>query len=132
MHIEPIHNDEDHARALKEIGRLWGAALGTPDGDKLNTLVLLVEQYEEKHYPVEPADPVQILHYAIDEMGRSRAELGRLIGPTRASEVLARKRRLTLDMIRKISAAWRLPIETLIGHYELAPAGAKAHASEPA
>jgi len=118
MEIRPIRSAEDHREALREIERLWGAQEGTPEGDKLEVLATLVEAYEERHYPVPDADPVDILEYAIRDMGRSQAELAELLGSRpRASEVLSRKRRLTVEMIAKISAAWHIPAEALIGPY---------------
>ncbi|MCJ2015286.1 type II toxin-antitoxin system HigA family antitoxin [Methylobacterium sp. J-076] len=120
MEIKPIRNDEDHKAALKEIERLWGASRGTPEGDKVDVLATLVEAYENEHYPVGPADPVDMLHFAIEDMGRSQAELAQLLGSrARASEILNRKRYLTLAQIRAISEAWHLPIEVLAAPYRL-------------
>jgi HTH-type transcriptional regulator / antitoxin HigA len=116
MEIRPIRNDDDHAAALREIERLWGAAVGTEDGDKLDILATLVEKYEEARWPSDDAsDPIDWLHYAIDELGHSQAELAELLGSRpRASEVLNRRRPLTVEMIRKISEAWKIPADLLI------------------
>jgi HTH-type transcriptional regulator/antitoxin HigA len=120
MDIRPIRNDEDHSAALREVEGLWGAAEGTPEGDKLDVLATLIEAYENRSYPVPDADPVDILHFAIEDMGRSQAELAALLGSrARASEVLNRKRRLTVEMIAKISEAWRIPVEALAKPYNL-------------
>ena len=120
MEIKPIRTDEDHRAALKEIERLWGAARGTPDGDKIDVLATLVEAYENEHHPVPVADPVDMLHFAIEDMGRSQAELAELLGSrARASEILNRKRHLTLAQIRLISEAWHLPIDALAAPYRL-------------
>jgi HTH-type transcriptional regulator/antitoxin HigA len=74
MEIRPIRTDDDHAAALAEIERLWGAEIGSPDGDKLEVLATLVSAYEEKRWPIEsPGDPVDLLHFAITDMGRSQA-----------------------------------------------------------
>lgn len=87
MEIMPIDSDADHRAALVEIDRLWGAARGTPAGDKLDVLVTLVSAYEDKRYPIPPVDPIAILEYAITEMGRSQGELAALLGSrARASE----------------------------------------------
>jgi HTH-type transcriptional regulator/antitoxin HigA len=121
MDIRPIRNGEDHSAALREVERLWGAAEGTPEGDKLDVLATLIEAYENRSYPVPDADPVDILHFAIEDMGRSQAELAALLSSrARASEVLNRKRRLTVEMIAKISEAWRIPVEALAKPYNLA------------
>jgi HTH-type transcriptional regulator/antitoxin HigA len=116
MEIRPIRNDEDHVEALREIERLWGAAAGTEDGDKLDILATLVEKYEESHWPImDTSDPVDLLNYAIDELGHSQAELAELLGSrSRASEILSRRRPLTVEMIHKISQAWKIPADLLV------------------
>jgi HTH-type transcriptional regulator/antitoxin HigA len=116
MDIRLIRNDDDHAAALQEIERLWGAEVGTADGDKLDVLAMLVEKYEEERWPDgDTSDPVDMLNYAIDELGHTQAELGELLGSrSRASEVLGRRRALTVEMIRKISEAWKIPAELLV------------------
>jgi HTH-type transcriptional regulator/antitoxin HigA len=119
VEVNPIHNDADHKAAVAEIERLWGAAPGTPEGDKLDILVTLVDAYEEKRWPIEAADPVEALTYAIEEMGHSQSELANLLGSrSRASEVLNRKRGLTVEMIHKISTAWHIPAAVLVRPYE--------------
>ena len=116
MEIKPIRNDKDHAAALREIEQLWGAALDTEDGDKLDILVTLVERYEDRRWPnTDDSDPIDLLHYAIDELGHSQAELADLLGSrSRASEVLTRRRPLTVEMIYKISEAWKIPADLLV------------------
>ena len=75
MHIKPIRTEADYELALREIDRLWGAAVGSPEGDKLDVLVTLVEAYEEKHYPIPPPDPIEaILHY-LESQGLSPVTL---------------------------------------------------------
>jgi HTH-type transcriptional regulator/antitoxin HigA len=124
MDIRPIRSDGDHRRALAEIERLWGARAGTPAGDKLDVLVTLVETYEERRWPLKSRrrfDPVDVLHYAIDELGHTQSELADILGSrSRASEVLARRRPLTLDMIQRINASWRIPSDLLIQPYRIA------------
>ena len=121
MDIRPIRTDRDHRTALAEIEALWNAAPGTPEGDKLDVLVSLVEAYEERRWPLNNRrrfDPVDVLHYAIEELGHTQAELARIIGSrARASEVLARRRPLTLPMIQKIAAGWKIPADLLIRPY---------------
>lgn len=120
MEIRPIRSEADHRDALQEIERLWGSPRGTPAGDKLDVLATLVEDYEERTFPIAAADPVEILHAAITDMGRSEAELARVLGSrARASEILSRKRHLNLAQIRAISEAWHLPIALLAAPYRL-------------
>jgi HTH-type transcriptional regulator/antitoxin HigA len=120
MEIRPIRSEDDHKAALAEVDRLWGAELGTEDGDKLDILLTLIEKYEETRWPInEPDwDPVDVLQHAIDEMGHSQAELARVLNSrSRASEILNRERKLTLEMIRSISEAWQIPPALLIKPY---------------
>jgi HTH-type transcriptional regulator/antitoxin HigA len=116
MEIHPIRNDDDHAATLKEIARLWGAAVGTDEGDKLDILSTLVEKHEDTRWPnVDVTDPIDLLNYAIEEFGHSQAELGELLGSrSRASELLNRRRPLTVEMIHKISEAWKIPADLLV------------------
>ena len=122
MEIHPIRNDDDHAAALREIERLWGAADGTEEGDKVDILATLVEKYEERRWPnVDAADPVDLLNYAISELGHSQAELAELLGSrSRASELLNRRRPLTVEMIHRISEAWKIPADLLVRPYRVA------------
>ena len=128
MHIRPIRNDKDHRDALAEIERLWGAPIGSPEGDKLEVLVTLVEAYEERRWPLKTRrrfDPVDVLRYAIDELGHSQAELAEILGSrSRASEILGRRRLLTLEMIQKISARWKIPADLLVQPYRIAATAA--------
>jgi HTH-type transcriptional regulator / antitoxin HigA len=123
MDIRPIRTDEDHRAALAEIEACWGAAEEIEEGEKLELLVALVELYEAKRWPIdtgESFDPVDMLRYAIDELGHTQAELGELLGSrSRASEILSRRRRLTVEMIHKISEAWRIPADLLVRPYKL-------------
>jgi HTH-type transcriptional regulator/antitoxin HigA len=123
MEIRPIRTDEDHRAALAEIESLWDAAEGTEAGDKLDVLVTLVEAYETKRWPLEAEsklDPIDVLHFVIDEWGHTQAELAELLGSrSRASEILARKRALTVEMIRAISEAWKIPADLLVRPYKL-------------
>jgi HTH-type transcriptional regulator/antitoxin HigA len=119
--IHPIRNDRDHEAALREIERLWGAPESTFQGDQLDVLATLVEAYEDRRWPMDDSDPVDAIEAAMAYEGHSRADLGRLIGPSRATEVLQRKRALTLPMIRKIASAWHVPERLLVREYSLRP-----------
>jgi len=123
MEFRPIRTDEDHRAALAEIDAHWGATEGTDEGDRLDVLLALVEIYEAKRWPIEideSFDPVDVLNYAIDELGHSQAELGELLeSRSRASEILSRRRALTVDMIHKISDAWKMPADLLVRPYKL-------------
>jgi len=116
MEIHPIRNDDDHAAAIREIEKLWGAAPGTEAGDKLDILATLVERYEEHRWPnIDISDPIDLLNYAIEELGHSQAELAELLGSrSRASELLSRRRPLTVEMIHRISEGWKIPADLLV------------------
>lgn len=122
MEIHPIRTEADYDAAVVEIERLWGAEPGTDDGDKLDILATLVEKYENEHWPIDTArvDPIDMLKYLIEEGGHTQAELAELLGSrSRASEILNRRRALTVEMIFRISEAWKVPAELLIRPYRL-------------
>ena len=123
MEIRPIRNDGDHRAALAEIEACWGAPEGSETGDKLDVLIALVDAYEEKRWPIkidESFDPVDVLNHAIEELGHTQAELAELLGSrSRASEILSRRRALTVEMIHKISSAWKIPADLLVRPYRV-------------
>ena len=123
MEIRPIRNDDDHRAALAEIEACWGAPEGTEMGDKLDVLLALVDAYEEKRWPLdidESFDPVDVLNHAIEELGHTQAELAELLGSrSRASEILSRRRALTVEMIHKINSAWKIPADLLVRPYRI-------------
>ena len=119
MDIRPIRTDADHHAALREIEALWGAGEGTAEGDRLDVLATLVEAYEDVRWPVADLDPVEAIEAAMAHDGHSRGDLAKVIGQSRATEILKRRRPLTLPMIRKIAAAWHVPERILVKEYEL-------------
>jgi HTH-type transcriptional regulator/antitoxin HigA len=123
MEIRPIRTDKDHRAALDEINACWGAKEGTDEGDRLDVLLALVEIYEAKRWPIdvdESFDPIDVLNYALEELGHTQAELAELLDSrSRASEILSRRRALTVDMIHKISEAWKIPADLLVRPYKI-------------
>jgi HTH-type transcriptional regulator / antitoxin HigA len=121
MEINPIRSDEDHRAVLKEIESYWGAPEGSEEGDRLDVLLALVDVYEEKRWPIdidENFDPIDVLNHAIEEFGHTQPELAELLGSrSRASEILSRRRALTVDMIHKISKAWKISADLLVRPY---------------
>jgi len=119
MYIRPIKTEADYQAVLEEIERLFDAAPDTPEGDRLEVLTTLVEAYEEKHYPVLLPDPIEAIEYFVESRGLSRRDLEPYIGGRgRVSEVLNRKRPLTIEMIRRLHAGLGIPAEVLIQPYE--------------
>jgi HTH-type transcriptional regulator/antitoxin HigA len=123
MKIRPIRTNDDLTAALARIDALWGKEPGTPEGDELDILVDLVEHYESKHFPVEPMEPIALLKAHMETTARTQADLAALLGSRpRASEVLNRKRALTVDMIHRLSSEWHIPADCLVKPYHLAVA----------
>lgn len=115
MKLKPIKNDRELNRALKRIDELWGAKPNTPKGDELDILMLIVEKYEDDHYAIPASDPIEAIKFLMDQNDLSRKDLEPYIGTSgRVSEVLSRKRNLTLTMIRKLHEGLKIPYECLI------------------
>ena len=120
MDIKPIRTETDYEIALKEIDKLWGAAVGTPEGDKLDILLTLVEAYEEKQYPIPAPDPIEAILHQMESQGLSRHDLEPFVGSrARVSEVLNRKRPLSLKMIRELQKGLGISADVLVQPYEL-------------
>ena len=114
--IRPIRNESDHEAALKEVERLWGARSGTADGDRLDILATLIDVWEAEHYPMSPPDPIEAIRFRMEQQGLSRKDLEGIIGGrARISEVLDRKRGLSIAMIRRLHEKLGIPAEVLIG-----------------
>jgi HTH-type transcriptional regulator/antitoxin HigA len=119
MKIRPIRTKADYREALKEVERLWKAEPGTPAGDRVEVIVTLVEAYEAKHHPVPAPDPIAAIEFMMEQKGLSRRDLEPAIGSRgRVSEVLTRKRPLTLPMVRALSALLQIPTDILVQPYE--------------
>lgn len=123
MKLRPIRTEAEYDRALAEIDKYFDREPepGTPAGDRFDMLVLLISDYEQKRWPIKPLSPIDMIKGMMDLKGYRQADLARLIGSrARASEILARKRHLTLPMIWKLSRDWGIPAESLIRPYALA------------
>jgi HTH-type transcriptional regulator / antitoxin HigA len=123
MHdIAPIRDDTSHQQALAEIRHLWGSAPGTPNGDRLDVLMVLADAYEAEHHAIEPPDPIEAIEIRMAELGIDRAGLGEILGISsgRVSEILNRKRRLTVEMMRVLAAKLNLSERCLLRRYDLA------------
>ena len=113
--IKPIRSERDYEAALAEIERLWGAKSGTPEGDRLDVLVTLVDAYETEHYPMDPPDPVDAITFRMEQQGLTRRDLENMIGSrARISEVLDRRRGLSIAMIRRLNATLGISADILI------------------
>jgi HTH-type transcriptional regulator/antitoxin HigA len=118
MRIRPIRTKADYRAALKEVERLWDAEPGTPDGDVVDVLATLIEVYEAEHFPIAAPDPIAAIEFMMEQKGLGRRDLEPAIGSRgRVSEVLTRKRPLTLPMVRALSALLDLPTDILTQPY---------------
>jgi len=116
MDIRPIRSARDHAQVLHEIGRLWGARSGTREGDKLDVLVTLVDVYEAAHQPIDPPDPIDAILFRMEQMGLRCGDLIDAIGSrARVSEVLNRRRPLSLAMIGRLRDKLGISADVLVG-----------------
>lgn len=115
MRISPIKSEKDYEKALVELDRLFDAKPNTPDGDYVEILATLIEKYEDEHHAIGAPDPVEALEYFMESRGLTRSDLEQYIGGSgRVSDVLNRKRGLSLTMIRKLHFELGMPAETLL------------------
>ncbi len=120
MDIKPIKSKKDHSLALKRIEQLMGAKKNSSEGDELDILVTLVEAFESKHYTISAPDPIAAIQHRMEALGMERKDLEAFLGSkSRVSEVLNRKRKLTMDMVRSLHINMSLPAETLIQDYKI-------------
>jgi HTH-type transcriptional regulator / antitoxin HigA len=115
MDIRPIKTEQDYHHSIRRIEELWGAKKDTDQGDELDLLITLVESYETKHYPIAPPDPIDAIKFRMEQMGMTKADLVKYIGSqSRVSEVLNRKRSLTLKMVRSLYRGLKIPADILL------------------
>ncbi len=119
MTIKPIKNETDYHQALQRLELIFDAKKGTPQGDELEILGILLEKYEDKHFPIGFPDPIEAIKFRMEQMGYTQTDLANVVGlKSRASEILNRKRKLTLEMIRSIHDRMKIPTEVLIQAYK--------------
>jgi HTH-type transcriptional regulator/antitoxin HigA len=120
MEIRPIKTETDYTQALKRLETIFSAEIGTTESDEADVLGLLIDEYEKKHYPIEAPDPIEAIKIRMEEMQLKQVDLVNEIGgKSRVSEILNRKRKLTVDMIRKLTKKLSLSPELLINDYQL-------------
>ena len=129
MNIKPIKTKKDYDNAMKRLELIFDASPGTKEGDELNMLALLIEQYEDIHYPIEAPDPIEAIKFRMEQMGYKQKDLEKIIGyKGHVSEILNRKRKLSIEMIRNLHNKLRIPLEALIQDYSLPSAVAEPKA----
>lgn len=116
--MKPIKTNKDYKLALARLESIFDAKPGTPEGDELEVLGILLENYEEEHFPIGFPDPIEALKFRMEQLGYSQNDLAQVVGlKSRASEILNRKRKLTLEMIRKLHESLGIPTDVLIQSY---------------
>ena len=120
MNIKLIKNDTDYQKALKRLEEIFDAKIGTPESDEADILGLMVDEYENKHFPIEAPDPIEAIKIRMEDMNLKQSDLAEALGgKNRVSEILSRKRRLTLEMIRNLAIKLNLSPGLLIQEYQL-------------
>lgn len=120
MDIKPIKNEEDYSKSLDRLEIIFDAKPNTREGDEAEILSMLIENYENKHYPIESPDPIEAIKIRMEEMNLKQKDLvGVIGGKSRVSEILNKKKRLTVDMIRKLERVLNLSASVLVGDYNL-------------
>jgi HTH-type transcriptional regulator/antitoxin HigA len=113
--VRPIRTEDDYDAALSEVDRMWGAKLGTPEGDRLDVLAPLIDAFEQRHHPMDPPDPIEAIKFRMSQKKLTRKQLEPMIGTrTRVAEVLNRRRSLSISMIRRLHATLGISAEVLI------------------
>ncbi|PJR03524.1 helix-turn-helix domain-containing protein [Avrilella dinanensis] len=118
MKLKPIKTENDYIQALERLEQIFEAKKGTKEGDELEILGILIEKYENENFPIEMPDPIEAIKFRMEQLNYTQNDLADLIGlKSRASEILNRKRKLSLEMIRKLSSKLGIPSEILIQSY---------------
>lgn len=115
MEIRPIKTEQDYQESIHRIEELWGSKRDTTEGDELDLLCTLVESYEMTHYPIAPPDPIDAILFRMEQMGMTKTDMAKYLGSqSRVSEVLSRKRKLTLKMVKSLYKGLKIPAEILL------------------
>ncbi len=118
MTVKPIKTKKDYSLALERLEKIFDAKKGSPEGDELEVLSILIEKYENEHFQVGMPDPIEAIKFRMEQLGYSQSDLAKIVGlKSRASEILNRKRKLSLDMIRELHDKLKIPTDVLIQAY---------------
>jgi HTH-type transcriptional regulator/antitoxin HigA len=116
--IKPIKTKKDYQAALDRLDKIFDAQPGTPQGDELEVLGILIDKYEQEHDPIDYPDPIEAIKFRMEQLGYTQNDLAKIVGlKSRASEILNRKRKLTLEMIRQLHQVLQIPTDVLIQNY---------------
>ncbi|AOW10729.1 helix-turn-helix domain-containing protein [Flavobacterium gilvum] len=118
MEIKPIKTEKDYNQALERLEIIFDAKKGSPEGDELEVLGILIDQYENDHFPIGLPDPIEAIKFRMEQMGYNQTDLANIVGlKSRASEILNKKRKLSLEMIRQLHDRLNIPTDVLIQTY---------------
>ncbi len=118
MNIHPIKTEQDYEKALERLEDIFDARLGTKEGDELEILTILIEKYENEHFPIDLPDPIEAIKFRMEQLGMKQNDLTEVIGfKSRVSEILNKKRKLSLEMIRNLNEYLSIPTNVLIQKY---------------
>ena len=118
MEIKPIRTENDYHQALKRLEIIFDAKFGSPEGDELEVLGILIDRYENEHFPIGLPDPIEAIKFRMEQLGYNQNDLANIVGlKSRASEILNRKRKLSLEMIRQLHERLNIPTDVLIQAY---------------
>lgn len=118
MNIDLIKTENDYNQALKRLEIIFDSKRGTDEGDELELLGMLIDQYENEHFPIDLPDPIEAIKFRMEQMGYNQNDLAKIVGfKSRASEILSRKRKLSLEMIRQLHIELNIPTDVLIQSY---------------
>ena len=118
MEIKPIKTENDYNQALQRLEIIFDAKVGSPEGDELEVLGILIDKYENEKFPISLPDPIEAIKFRMEQMGYNQNDLANIVGlKSRASEILNRKRKLSLEMIRQLQERLHIPTDVLIQTY---------------
>jgi HTH-type transcriptional regulator/antitoxin HigA len=118
MNIKPLKTKKDYKQAMERLEKIFDAKPGTTQGDELDILGILIEKYESNHFPIDFPDPIEAIKFRMEQMGYNQKDLVNVIGfKSRVSEIMSKKRKLSLEMIRKLNSSLNIPTDVLIKEY---------------
>ena len=118
MNLKPIKTNKDYQQALNRLESIFDSKKGSKEGDELEILGILIDQYENEHFPIDLPDPIEAIKFRMEQLGYKQKDLAEVVGlKSRVSEILNRKRKLTLEMIRKLNEVLGIPTDVLIKEY---------------
>ena len=118
MNVKPVKTKKDYQQALERLELIFDAKKGSKEGDELEILGILIDQYETEHFPVDLPDPIEAIKFRMEQLGYTQSDLAKVVGlKSRASEILSKKRKLSLEMIRQLHDKLNIPTDVLIQAY---------------